>query len=209
MSEGGAGRDAPFSAWASCLHAIASPERLRLLSLLTAPRSLAELEALLGPEIQLEEYEDGGEASSRIPDPGAHPIDRDPIALEEPLEEIPTASVPPTWDSPASGSPSLTVVHGGPLGRSFPLRGEPNDPGRGWVIGYGEDADIEVGQDRHVEAQAGDVERCRGTFQLVDLRTAERRLSVNGRALERGETRELEDGDLIGVGRSLLHFRNG
>lgn len=202
MLQGDASDDAA-SRWAERLRAIAYPTRLRLLALLSEPHTLSELETVLEPQVRLQ-----GE-DSEPPAPEDHPIAREPITVEGNRQETGKASAPLTWGQPPSSVPSLTVVHGGPLGRSFRLDGRPNDPRRGWVIGCGEAADIQLRDDERAAREAGDLERSEGSFQLVDLRTAPSRVSVNGQALDRGETRGLEDGDLVGVGRVLLHFRGG
>lgn len=127
-----------------------------------------------------------------------------PLSLSSPPEEL---GAPPTWEPSPSGGPSLTVVHGAEIGRSFRLRGEPNFSDRGWVIGQAPDVDVPLDWDAYVGRQAGEIERVKGSFRVIDLRATERRLSVNGQALERGASQEITDGDLIGVGRSLLWFR--
>lgn len=107
----------------------------------------------------------------------------------------------------ASGSfATLTVVHGPAAGRRFALRGEPKNPERGWVIGRGDDVEVPLDRDPYVSRQAGDIEQSGETFYAVDLRTAKRRLSVNGLPLDRGERKALGEGDLIGAGRSVLEF---
>lgn len=205
MPEGGRGRDESTAAWAEHLQLIASRTRLRILALLSEPRTLSELENHVEPEVRLR---GGSEAEPGTPPPEDHPVAREPITLEGSIDDA-SESAPPSWETPASGAPSLTIVHGDPLGRSYELAGEPEDPHRGWVIGYGEEADIRLRDDQRAGGEAGDIERSEGAFRLVDLRTADRRVSVNGQALARGETHELEDGDLVGVGRVLLHFRVG
>lgn len=127
-----------------------------------------------------------------------------PLSLSSPAEEL---GAPPTWEPSPAGTPSLTVVHGAEIGRSFRLHGEPKFPDRGWVIGQAPEADVRLDWDAYVGRQAGEIEREKGSFRVIDLRATERRLSVNGQALERGAAKEITDGDLIGVGRSLLWFR--
>lgn len=116
--------------------------------------------------------------------------------------------VPPSWDPPAWPGPRLRIVHGPDIGRCFHLRGRPNDPDRGWVMGSGDEVDIDLHRDAYVDGQAVDLDRSEGGFELVSLRTADERVSLNGRELERGDRRQLEDKDLVGLGSSLLVFRS-
>lgn len=129
------------------------------------------------------------------------------LEASDPAEQASGLGVPATWDAPAWSCPRLRVLHGPETGRSFLLRGRPSDPDRGWVVGRGEGADVSLDRDLHVEHQAVDIDRSDDGFELVDLRTAEGRVSLNGAELDRGERRQMEDQDLIGVGASLLLLR--
>lgn len=113
---------------------------------------------------------------------------------------------PPTWPPAPSDPPSLTVVHGTTLGRSFPLETDGSPSRRGWIIGRGDDVDVPLEEDPYVGPEAGEIVPREGRFELVDLRSSDRRVSLNGQPLDRGERRELSTGDLVGVGRSLLRF---
>lgn len=217
------------------LQAISSPNRLRLLSLLREPHTVSDINLQVtvdqgnpercisrqGVRHHLNKLRKAGFVEVRSADTNGrrvHEYVADPRKLYElgeilrlmPMGETPgpgDLGAPPTWDPPSSAAPTLTVVHGAEIGRSFPLQGEPNQPARGWVIGQSPEVDIPLSWDPYVDAQAGEIERSGGSFRLIDLRVTERPVSLNGRVLERGETRELEDGDLVGVGRSLLCFR--
>lgn len=114
---------------------------------------------------------------------------------------------PVTWQPPTSEVPTLTVVHGTTIGRSFRLGTDSVSSRRGWIIGRGNGVDVPLDEDPYVEPEAGEIEPWEGRLELVDLRTADRRVSLNGQTLGRGERREISDGDLVGVGRSLLRFR--
>ncbi|MDX1611748.1 MAG: helix-turn-helix domain-containing protein [Candidatus Thermoplasmatota archaeon] len=106
--------------------------------------------------------------------------------------------------------PHMVLVHGLEVGRSFPLnpldlRGRE----RGWVIGTSQMADIPLRYDPYLEGQAAEVLHQEGSYEILDLRTSEVRTQVNWVPLERGATMRLEPGDVVGLGRSLLVFRNG
>lgn len=115
--------------------------------------------------------------------------------------------VPPTWEPPTWRGPRLRVLRGPESGRCFLLKGHPSDPERGWVLGRGEDVDIDLRRDARVDGQAVDLVRREKGFVLLPLRTAEARVSLNGRELDRGEGRTLVDKDLVGLGATLLLFR--
>lgn len=137
-------------------------------------------------------------------------------ALSEGLRNLPLESrsskrdleTPITWEPPSPRVPSLVVVHGSKIGESFPLRGSPSSLPRGWIIGRSQAADIQLDWDPYVDAQAAEVQRTEDGFELIGLRAAEHRVSLNGQTLDRGEKRALEFGDVISVGRSVLTFRD-
>lgn len=216
------------------LEAIASPNRLRLLGLLQEPQTVSDIELVAtaeendrdrqitrqGVRHHLNKLRDAGFVEARsIGSQGkrAHEYVADPrrlYELGEILRAMPLAlgsspddlGAPPTWDAPET-APNLTVVHGAEIGLSFPLRGEPNIAGRGWILGSGSEADVQLDWDSHADPQTGEIERRGGSFRLIDLRASTHRVSLNGRELDRGEVREVTDGDLVGVGLSLLRFQ--
>jgi DNA-binding transcriptional ArsR family regulator len=215
------------------LKAIASPSRLQLLAQLKQPSTVSEIRletagdegrdakmTAQGVRHHLAKLRSAGFVESRSVDNEGQRVNEylartDQLyELAEAIRAMPTApggsiedlGAPPTWDPPAM-IPSLTVVHGEEIGRSFALAGEPSFEHRGWVIGQGPNVDVPLAWDALVDDQAGEIEREGGEFRLIDLRSASRRLSLNGEELERGASRPIADGDLVGVGRSLLCFR--
>lgn len=117
------------------------------------------------------------------------------------------SDLPLTWEPAPTQAPSLTVVQGTRVGRSFALETDSVSSRRGWIIGRGDHVDVPLDEDPYVEPEAGEIDRWKGRFELVDLRTADRRVSLNGQTLDRGGRRKLTDGDLVGVGRSLLWYQ--
>lgn len=211
------------------LQAIASPNRFRLLEMLEEPHGVGdiELEASLeggnaersitrqGVRHHLNKLREAGFVRVRSAGKasrGGHEyvVDRRRLyELGETLRGMPSSTkgdldAPPTWETPPGRS--LTVVHGEEIGRSYPLEDAASLSGRGWVIGHREDLDVPLPWDPYVDDQAGEIERTSDGFSLIDLRAAQRRVSLNGRKFDRGEIHDLESGDLIGAGRSVLRF---
>lgn len=125
-------------------------------------------------------------------------------------DEIPSPGEPATmpWLKTRGNAslPRLTVVHGAEIGHRFPL--EPDHPTgrRGWVIGRSRDAQICIPEDPYLADQAAEIEPREDAYHLVDLRSAPARPTLNGAELELGASVQLERGDVIGVGSTLLHF---
>lgn len=114
---------------------------------------------------------------------------------------------PITWSASKVPTPSLVVVHGAEIGLTLSLAGKPTNPKRGWVVGSGPEADLVLDWDPHAEDQAAEVVEGQDGFELVDLRAASHRVSLDGEELGRGERRRLSPGSLVGVGSTLLCFR--
>lgn len=128
-------------------------------------------------------------------DPTVHPEDPDPSPI--------------TWDpAPEGPGPHLVVVHGLEVGRRFRLGTLEADRRRGWIIGSQPKADVALPESQFVDDQAAEIEVDGGTYSLLDLRSARARVSLNGDQLGLGERRELDHGDVIGVGHTQLLFRD-
>jgi hypothetical protein len=98
-----------------------------------------------------------------------------------------------------SAAPTLVCVAGADAGRVFPLVGPTIELGRALACGVRlSDGAVSRRQLRLVEA--------RGTHRVLDL-GGRNRVRRNGRWLRSGVL--LADGDLLAVGRSLLHYRSG
>lgn len=104
----------------------------------------------------------------------------------------------------------LVLARGVREGRAFPLLQADLDPGRdrGWVVGRSEDADVSLTYDPYVSAENAEILPDGDGFRLLDLRSATNRTYLNWETLPVGGEAELESGDVIGVGRSLLVFRS-
>lgn len=103
--------------------------------------------------------------------------------------------------------PKLVLVHGVQEGRVFPLRHTALHGPRGWVIGRRPQAHVRLEYDPFVSVENSEIVHDRGAFQLMDLRSARNGTRLNWKRLPVGATAPLESGDVVGVGRSLLVFR--
>lgn len=101
--------------------------------------------------------------------------------------------------------PRLVLVHGVYEGKHFPLDGSTRDGDR-WVIGRADDASISLDYDRFVSGKNSIITREDGVFSIEDLADNKNGTSINWETMPEGSTRELNNGDIIGVGRSLLSF---
>lgn len=124
-----------------------------------------------------------------------------------PLDPFVTAGLAesrtPAWDE----GPKLVLVHGVHEGRAFSLRHAELRPGRGWVIGRSPEAHVSLEYDPYVSTENAEILRVGNEFRLLDLRTAKNGTYLNWSRLPTGGEARLRTGDLIGLGRSLLLFR--
>lgn len=118
-----------------------------------------------------------------------------------------------TMDGSMTGVPTpeagvrLILVHGLDEGRPFFLRREDLVGERGWVIGRRRGIAVSLDYDPFVSSENCEVTVERGQFMLHDLRSSRNGTLLNWDRLPKGGSRPLENGDVIGVGRSLLLFR--
>lgn len=98
--------------------------------------------------------------------------------------------------------PRLVVVHGLRVGRTTRLEGE--GP---WQIGRDPNTTLTLDYDPFVSSQHAEIRRVDGGFEVQDL------YSSNGTFLDweklpRGGAREVDDGNVVRIGRSLVLFRS-
>lgn len=164
--------------------------------------------------VRAERVREGGRVKN------AYRVDKAPLwALSEALRELsangnptvrPTSRdpTPITWEpEPGGPGPHLVVVHGLEVGRRFRLGTLEADRRRGWILGSKEKADVPLPESPFVDEQAAEIEVEDDVYKLLDLRSARGRVSLNGETLDLGERRVLRHGDVIGVGHTLLSFR--
>lgn len=104
--------------------------------------------------------------------------------------------------------PRLLLVHGVEEGRTYSLHTSDRRAGRGWIIGRRGNAHVPLTYDPYVSSENSEIIEEDGRFRLLDLRTARNGTSVNWERLPVGGSATLSSGDVIGVGRSLLVFRD-
>lgn len=114
------------------------------------------------------------------------------------------APAQPRW----AAGPKLVLVHGVHEGRAFPLRAGASPAGRGWVIGRAKEAAVSLDYDPFVSVENSEVLQVGRQFRLLDLRSSKNGTLLNWERLPVGGEATLKPGDVIGVGRSLLVFRD-
>lgn len=97
----------------------------------------------------------------------------------------------------------LVLVHGVYEGKQFRLEGE-----SAWTVGRKPGVPICLDYDPFVSLENAVVERAGEGYAVRDLAASKNGTFVNWTRLPRGGVQRLERGDLVGVGRSLLLFRD-
>ncbi len=108
--------------------------------------------------------------------------------------------LPPTFQI---ATPCLVLVKGLWEGRTYPL---PRRPKGSWVIGRGSQVDVCLDYDPYVGAQNTSIEWEAGAYRVHDLQGGGGTF-LNFRELGRGASQPLRNGDVVGLGRSLLMAR--
>lgn len=129
------------------------------------------------------------------------------FTLVEELREL-TASVcgqalAQSEEEASSGMPRLVLVRGIPEGRVFELRRENSGP-HGWTIGSRPLASVPLDYDRYAPPDAAEIESDAPDHLLL---ASAQGVTHNWKPLEVGARVPLRQGDVLGVGRSLLVFR--
>ncbi len=108
----------------------------------------------------------------------------------------------------APPGPALVLVHGVREGKAFPLRRQDLRDGRGWVVGRKPSVHVALEYDPYVSTENSEVLIADGRYRILDLRSSKNGTWLNWRRLEPDERAALRPGDVAGVGRSLLVFRD-
>jgi DNA-binding transcriptional ArsR family regulator len=117
-----------------------------------------------------------------------------------------TVAAVPVAASEMQPGPKLVLVHGFMEGKVFPLRRGDIGERAGWVIGRKSGLHVCLEYDPYVSLVNSEVLLDKGQFYLADLGSSKNGTWLNWRPV--GERRApLTQGDVIGVGRSLLVFR--
>lgn len=101
----------------------------------------------------------------------------------------------------------LVLVHGVQEGRAFPLRHAEMTGGRGWIVGRAGSAHVSLEYDPYVSSENAEILHVGNQYRLLDLRTSRNGTFLNWTRLPVGGEVPLRSGDVVGVGRSLLVFR--
>lgn len=110
----------------------------------------------------------------------------------------------PEWPD----GPKLVLVHGVHEGRAYSLHERDLEGDRGWIVGRDSDAHVPLEYDPYVSKQNSEIVRTDDGYRIIDLRTSKNGTRLNWQRLAVGGEAGLSSGDVIGVGRSLLVFRN-
>jgi DNA-binding transcriptional ArsR family regulator len=110
----------------------------------------------------------------------------------------------PRWGE----GPKLVVVHGVREGHAFALDATALRPPRGWIVGRARSAHVAIAHDPFVSGENAEVLRTPQGFRLLDLPGSKNGTTLNWERLPRGGDAPLRTGDIVGVGRTLLVFRD-
>lgn len=104
--------------------------------------------------------------------------------------------------------PRFVVVHGVDDMRPFALSGAAGGAHEDrWTIGRRRDNAVVLDYDPWVSSVHAVVVREGNRFRIEDLPSNQNGTELNGKPVPRGQAEELVNGDLVGVGRTLLLFR--
>lgn len=124
-----------------------------------------------------------------------------------PLEPYKTEAAEREQTGPWPQGPKLVQVHGGRQGAIHRLAELEPGAERGWILGRSPDADIPIQHDPYVSAKDTEILRSQSRgFEVLDLRTSTNQTRVNGAKLPLGGRRELEHGDVLQIGTTMLLF---
>ncbi len=130
------------------------------------------------------------------------------LARLKPVAELEQETAPET--APRHGfelaGPCLVLVKGVDEGRVFPLP-PPATGDRRWVVGRRRSADVSLDFDPFASSDSAVVLAEGGRFFVEDVVDSRNGTTLNLQPLPRGGREPLRNGDIVGVGRSLLVFR--
>lgn len=129
------------------------------------------------------------------------------LAQVQPSVEITgrTLNLEMTSPPPEANGPHLVLVRGVHEGRCFELTDSDED-GQ-WTVGRASEADISLDYDAYVSTDHAKLLRRDGEFFLMDSPANKNGTFLNWEKLTRGGIAPLSSGDVLGVGMSLLVFR--
>lgn len=216
-----------YDALAKSMQLLSDPQRLRLVRGLIEGKSAEETlaadprtrmadttERLRQAREELAALKQGNFVSTKAGDK----VEANPQALYQLAQEIKrlatksvaevqdlgqTVMAPREFAPIGTRGPRFILVSGLGEGRTFPLVS-----GKKMVLGRATTADVALDYDPFVSSLNSIIEDDRGKFRIIDVPEARNGTSINFRRLPRGGSQFLENGDVVGVGRSLLVFRS-
>ncbi len=223
-------QDTPFESLAAYLKAMANPKRLRLFQYLTQPHHLEEIASELGVarqtaqehvaqlvELGLVEAVRGRSEHAAVTSYVVAPQRLFTVYemfgrlgdLSRDLEETVNARAPTTADARGAApgprerdQPRLTIVHGMRVGSTSLLSG--SGP---WALGRDPAAAVCLDYDPYASARHAEVRRAPGGgFELADLYSSNGTF-LDWKRMERGGVARVDNGALVGIGRTLVLFR--
>lgn len=123
------------------------------------------------------------------------------------LDPNATEGLPDAPQAPWEEGAKLVLVHGVHEGRAFALKPSKTRPGRGWVLGRAPECAVPLEYDPYVSHENAEIVAVGRQYRLLDLRSSKNGTFLNWRRLPIGGEAPLRSGDVIGLGRSLLLFR--
>jgi hypothetical protein len=117
----------------------------------------------------------------------------------DPMATQPAAHAPTHW----LNGPKLILVNGLEEGRLFALKG-----GAAWLLGRDPEAEVRLASDPFVSRRHAELWRDGQTYFVGGLSHARNGIHVNWVPLPGKDMASLHDGDIVGLGRSLLVFRS-
>jgi len=128
--------------------------------------------------------------------------------LESTVSPLQTEGRPAAADATLPTGPKLVTVKGLREGRVVSLADKQGDAVQRWLIGRAPECDVVLDYDICASAENAEVIKRDGSFVLLDLRTSRNGTKLNYRRLPVGAEHVLEHGDIIGIGRTTLVFRD-
>lgn len=126
---------------------------------------------------------------------------------EDPVTEEETIADERPARADEDEGPRLVIVRGPREGRSFSLSEASRLADRGWVLGRKQGLSVTLDYDPFVSGENTVVERDGDGFQVRDLPASRNGTLLNFEPLPEGTAAPLTEGDVVGVGRTNLVFR--
>lgn len=217
--------DIDFESLASDLKPLSNPKRLKLLHFLTEPHYLEEIASELGMARQsaqkhVDRLLDAGFIEKQQGRRDSGPVTEyllrpqrlfaiheefgklgvlEPVVDDDRLTRTQLSSTQVS-ESGVEGVPRLRTVHGRTRGETFVLDGD--GP---WMVGRDSKHDVTLDYDPFASNRHAEIRREGEEFTITDAFSTNGTL-INWEQMEKGQTIPLKQGDILGVGKTLLVF---